>query len=275
LKVIIAAAAPNPPGYGFPRDSKPRCLYHFNGEVILTRMVKMLHSFGLYDIRIVTGYKHEMVEQFVKEKKLKVELAYSPNSADAEWVTGGWTKGSDTIKAGLKNVDDDIILVFGDVSLCADGIPKLLASKHRFAFTRSGHGVHTCRFPRDILPELRKIEGIGFGNRLLACIGVVHFSPEWELAYREKGIDIIWTSEHDIDTYRATDEGQAWHLSLLGLDRKFWNSLSLAEQRQLCIDRGIRVQGLGKKILFLIEGCYGTGRNKDFYGVDLGVSFNE
>lgn len=270
LKVIICAAGPNPPGYGFPKNGKPRCLYHYKGEVILDAMIKRLHSFGLYDIRVVTGWKHEQIEKYVKEKGLDVELAHCPESEDEEF-RGGWPKMFDTVRAGLKGVDDDVIIMFGDNSLSQDGIPKLLESKYRFAFTRNGHGFQLFRFRKEFLPTLRSLNG-GFEQSLYH----IGFKPPWdEEEAKKKGIEVFWTTDHDLDVYRALDECRMWALSYLDIDVKYWNTLSNNRKRKLLHSKGATCEFHNREIWIRIDGYAGTGYNYDVYGVEYEISEEE
>lgn len=267
LKVVVCAAGPNPPGYGFPKNGKPRCLYHYKGEVILDAMVKRLHAFGLYDIRVVTGWKHEQIEKYVEEKKLDVDLAFCPESENDKFV-GSWPKIFDTIRAGLNGVDDDVIIMFGDNSLSQDGIPKLLASKYRFAFTRNGHGFQLFRFRKEFLSTLRSFQVGGFA-KVLYHIGL---RPPWdEEEAKKNGIEIFWTTDHDLDVYRALDECRRWALSYLDIDVKYWNTLSNDKKRVLLKSKGVKYEYHNEVFWIIIDEYVGNGHNYDVYGVEFEI----
>jgi len=78
VAVILAAGRTLSAGYGFPENSKPKCLFHFSGEVLLERQVEVLRECGVSDIRVVVGYKKEMIEEFNEKMKLGLKLIFNP-----------------------------------------------------------------------------------------------------------------------------------------------------------------------------------------------------
>lgn len=106
---------------------KPRCLYHVNGEVLLERQVRLLQKHRIQDIRIVVGYKKEMIEQFNEEKKLDLEIVY-----DLNWMLD---KSDETMKIGVKEIDDDLLIVCGDSYFTEKFLESFLAIKHSIVVT--------------------------------------------------------------------------------------------------------------------------------------------
>jgi len=59
-KVIIIATGPTRQGkYRFPTNSKPKNLFHYNGETILNHQLRVFKEFGVKSFRLVTGYRSE------------------------------------------------------------------------------------------------------------------------------------------------------------------------------------------------------------------------
>ena len=114
--VILAAGAPRMRRW-FPPDSKPKCLYHKGGEVILVNAVRCLRESGISDIRIVVGYRGGDIEEFNEEHGLGLEVVYNEN-----WEIDAVA----SIEAGVKDVDDDVLLVFGDVVLRTEVVKAFL-----------------------------------------------------------------------------------------------------------------------------------------------------
>lgn len=195
MKVIIPAAGPIAPGYGFPENSKPICLYHRKGEVLLERQVRILRSLGLNDIRVVIGYRKELIEQFIKEKNLNLELVENLDAIKDVFGTGGWPTFLVSLRKGLDGVDDDVLIIMSDIYLTHDGIKKLLKDTHKCLSLRNAHGWHIFKVGREFVPELRKLKGAGHNARLLNFCN-------------EKGGITIWTGDHDVDLYNQTDEGK-------------------------------------------------------------------
>ncbi len=92
--------------YLFPRGSKPKCLFHVDGKVILTTLVQALRGGGISDIRIVVGYRAGDIVKFNKRNKLGLEVVYNK-----DW-------DSDAVKSilvGIKSIDDDVLILFSDL----------------------------------------------------------------------------------------------------------------------------------------------------------------
>ena len=259
MKVIIPAAGPIALGYGFPKNPKPICLYHYKGEVILERQVRILNSLELSDIRVVIGYRKELIEQFVKEKNLKIELVENPDAAKDDYAKGGWQTFLVSLRKGLEDVDDDVLIIMGDIYLTHDGLKKLLEDTHRCLSLRDNHAFNIFKIGREFVPDLRKLSGKGHNARLRDFCD-------------EKGGATTWTGDHDIDVYRQTDEGMSWALSHLGIKKKYWNSLPLELKTKLLKLKGVKYETYYGEVLFKIEGYYGNGTNYDVYGVKFEVT---
>jgi len=118
MKAVILAAGR--PGKTFPDNSKQKVLYHVNGEVLLERLVRQLREAGFESIRIVTGYDAEGIEEFNRDRKLGLELVYNPQ----------WTGDPvESLRCGTKDLNDDALIVFGDILASTQIFRKFLISK--------------------------------------------------------------------------------------------------------------------------------------------------
>ena len=166
MKIIIPAAGPIALGYGFPRNPKPVCLHHYKGEIILERQIRLFQSSRISDIRIVIGYRKELIENFIREKGLKVELAENPDAAKDIYVGAGWPTFLVSLRKGLEGVDDDVIIIMSDIYLTHEGLKTLLVDKHKCAVLRDNHGAHVFKIAREFIPKLRQLTGKGHNRRL-------------------------------------------------------------------------------------------------------------
>ena len=71
MKCIILAAGSMikreaPKSGAWPKHPKPKTLYHVRGGVLLERQVRLLQEVGMNDIRVVLGYRKEMIEQLTE-----------------------------------------------------------------------------------------------------------------------------------------------------------------------------------------------------------------
>lgn len=163
MKGIILAAGSMlhreaPESGSWPKEPKPKTLYHVRGEVLLERQVRLLRKVGIKNIRVVVGYRKERVEQFVKKKGLKVRLIFCPEAVnDAKWHrSGDYGHGMDSIRAGLKRIDDDVIFVMGDVFTTRKNLQRIVQHPDELAIGMGADGnLHIFKVARKYLPKLR------------------------------------------------------------------------------------------------------------------------
>ena len=73
---------------------------------MLGRLVRQLREAGFEHIRLVTGYGAERIEKFNRDRRLGLELIYNP-----EWERSA----PESLRCGIKDLNDDALIVFGDV----------------------------------------------------------------------------------------------------------------------------------------------------------------
>ena len=108
MKAVILAAGETrtQSGYGFPPNSKPKCLFHVGKITILERTVTALRTAGIEDIRIVVGYRGKDIVEYNEERGLNLEVVHNPD----------WGEDAPaSLFAGLKDVDDDVLLLMFDL----------------------------------------------------------------------------------------------------------------------------------------------------------------
>lgn len=205
--VILAAGKTLSYNYGFPKGSKPKCLFHYKGGVLLGRQARILRKFGIRDVRVVVGYKEEMIEEFNRRKNLGLKLIYNPSAA-SDTHTGGWGGVLDSLRLGLEGVDDDVIISYGDTYLTEGGLSMVLRNKRPLVVVASAAGFVMFKIAKQYLPQLRKIEGRGSWPIHDFCMartvkGFVSGKRTWRRERYLCGTGII-----DVDYYRQTDEGR-------------------------------------------------------------------
>lgn len=216
MKAIIMAAGPTYEKYGFPPDSKPKCLFHYKGEVILERQVRTLIDAGINDIRIVAGYKIDEIEDFNKAKNLGLEVLYNPTAASDKEGSLGWVKGIETAWVGIEALNDDALLLFGDVLLTVEGLKIIIEDEYKCLSVYSGSGYQLYKIPKRLISYLRKYNGRKGGMMALHdfCmenggirlqIGLKPMKEEWLAKCKTKCVKSYLLK--DVDYYYQTDEG--------------------------------------------------------------------
>ena len=90
-------------------DKIPKPLIPINGKPLIERTIKYLKKYGITEIIISSGYKSDLIEKFLKNKKnFGCEIIFSNEKTPLG--TGG------AIKKALKHVDEESFLVLnGDI----------------------------------------------------------------------------------------------------------------------------------------------------------------
>jgi NDP-sugar pyrophosphorylase family protein len=107
-------------------DKIPKPLIPINGKPLIERTIKYLKKYGITEIIISSGYKSDLIEKFLKnKKKFGCEIIFSIEKTPLG--TGG------AIKKALKHVDEESFLVLnGDIVTNID-LKKILRKPNTIA----------------------------------------------------------------------------------------------------------------------------------------------
>ena len=106
-------------------DYVPKPLIPIKNIPIIEWQIKYLKKFGVSEVIICSGYKTEMIENYLKNKKLGVKINFSVESKPLG--TGGAIK-----KAGKKIKDNSFIVINGDI-ITNINLKKLVGKENSIA----------------------------------------------------------------------------------------------------------------------------------------------
>jgi mannose-1-phosphate guanylyltransferase len=106
-------------------DYVPKPLIPIKNIPIIEWQIKYLKKFGISEVIICSGYKTEMIEDYLKNKKLGVKITFSVENKPLG--TGGAIK-----KAGKKIKEKSFLVINGDVITNID-LKKLLKKENSIA----------------------------------------------------------------------------------------------------------------------------------------------
>ena len=106
-------------------DYVPKPLISIKNIPIIEWQIKYLKKFGISEIIICSGYKTEMIENYLKNKKLGIKITFSIENKPLG--TGGAIK-----KAGKKIKDKSFIVINGDIITNID-LEKLMKKENSIA----------------------------------------------------------------------------------------------------------------------------------------------
>jgi len=118
----------------------------------LERQVRLLRKNGIKIIRIVTGYRSQDIEQFNKQKNLGLELVHNPN-----WDTDG----VNSLIMGVQDLDDDLLIVYGDVYIGEIDLNNIL----KCDTARIGH--HIYKFGKQHIGILKRADELRSNDKSL------------------------------------------------------------------------------------------------------------
>ena len=106
-------------------DYVPKPLIPIKNIPIIEWQIKYLKKFGISEVIICSGYKTEMIENYLKNKKLGIKITFSIENKPLG--TGGAIK-----KAGKKIRDKSFIVINGDIITNID-LKKLMKKENSIA----------------------------------------------------------------------------------------------------------------------------------------------
>ena len=128
VKTVIIPAAGMGNRLGKFTKDKPKCLVEVNGTPMLTRLLDSLELAGFENVIIITGYKSEMLEEYVSDYtgSLKIATVHNPkydstNNIYSVWLALSLLEDTDSFTL----VESDLIFDFSILSLFRQ--PNLIA----------------------------------------------------------------------------------------------------------------------------------------------------
>ena len=126
MKALILAAGVGQ-RLGGSNEGRPKCLLQVGDKTLLERMIESLESFGISQILVVVGYRHELIREEVSGKFPGRDLEFVLN--------GDFTRGSIvSLWSTRECLDDDFLLMDADVLYHREILRRLLDTAHENAF---------------------------------------------------------------------------------------------------------------------------------------------
>ncbi|MCG1662394.1 MAG: nucleotidyltransferase family protein [Desulfurococcus sp.] len=217
MKAVILGA-----GYGSRlrplTNEKPKPLVEIKGKPILEWQINWLKKHGIKEIVITTGYKREMIMEWVAQNQERLNVNILLKTEERPISTGGELHGLSEF------LTEDFLVVNGDIMTNLNP-NKLVTMSIALVPLKSPYGIVNFKGEKDIVEITTFLEKPLIESTWINA-GVYRFSPEVfefiqrdkdlerytfpELAKRQKlkGVlfkDVIWRS---IDTFKDLDEAE-------------------------------------------------------------------
>lgn len=122
MKMIIVAAGQGTRLRPFTND-KPKCMVEYNEKPIIDYILETANECNIKDIAVVNGYKKEILENYLKDKK----LTFFTNKIFDK------TNMVSTLFNAKDFMDDDIIISYADIVYKKEVLEKLISSNADFS----------------------------------------------------------------------------------------------------------------------------------------------
>ena len=104
-------------------ENKPKCMVEYNGKAIIDYIIDTAKNYGIKDVAIISGYKGEVLERYLKEKKL---IFYRNQKYSS-------TNMVSTLFCAKEFMDEDLIISYSDIVYKQDVLKKIIESKDDFS----------------------------------------------------------------------------------------------------------------------------------------------
>ena len=197
MKAIILAAGNGKRLNPYTNDI-PKCLLDLGGITILENQLNNIRKYGIDDVVIVTGYKSDKIEQFLRNYDglgMRINTIYTPfyretNSLVSLWIARG-------------EMDQDLVVMNGDDVFEFDLLEKILDSKeHNICLPIKIKNKYEdedmkINIHENLVCEIGKsltwsISGEAVGIRVFRSMGVVLLKRALEEEIRTEGATEKW-----------------------------------------------------------------------------------
>lgn len=186
MKAIILAA-----GYGsrmYPlMQNMPKCLLTINGEILLSRQVRIMRNCGIEDITIVTGFHQEKIVELYGEE---ISIRYNPHYEITGNIFSLWV--------ARNLLDDDVILINADVVYTDRLIKELLRDDNVYCL------VVDKRAAREDERKVRVVDNLIFDTSMIMpasdasgeAIGIAKVKKEGIEAFKKSLFESVKRDSH-------------------------------------------------------------------------------
>lgn len=224
-KAIILAAGKNP-DFNVPVSN-----LEVNGQLMIHRTIELLEKNGIEDIIVVTGYKSEVVEESLKDKK--VTVVKNPNFK--------WTGTMASLAAAADYVDEDFILIESDIVVEEIGIKEIIKYPTRDCILitgESGSGDEAFVEIRDNIiykiskdiTQLNRIDGEMIGISKISCD---FFNKMLEFYKDNKNPYMNYE-------YMMLDISRTYALGYVKVDRLLWHEIDNKKHYDYVVNKLLR-----------------------------------
>ena len=194
-------------------DYVPKPLIPINNIPIIEWQIKYLKKYGVTEVVICSGYKSEMIQNYLENKKLGVKITFSIESKPLG--TGGAIK-----KAGKKIKDRSFLVINGDIITNID-LEKLMKKENSIASIQLKTNFGILQIDKDKImkfDEKKEIENLWMNAGIyhlnketlkeLPIVGDIEKTLFPDYAKKEKLSTIKFTNSkwYSIDSFKDIEE---------------------------------------------------------------------
>ena len=173
-------------------NGNPKCTVSIGNTSLIENTIKQLHSKGIYNISLVTGYEHSYIENLLKDYDVK--FYYNPFFDVTNSIASAWFARDFILE------DDNLIIMNGDVfledSLWEDIINENLSPVLFCDTTRKEEADYKFYFENNILMKYGKeLKGADISGEY---IGVAKIGTDFIKIFKENLTKMIENQNHNV-----------------------------------------------------------------------------
>lgn len=151
---------------------KPKCLVKFNEvDTILDRQIQILNKYGIDNVLITTGYKKDILEDYIDKKDYNVDLVFNELFETTNYIYSLY-KVREFIK-------DDVILLHGDMVFDESIIKRIIENEENLVVAREDGQLSSKDFKCEILnSNVMKIAVNLYTEKSKNCFPIYKFNKE-------------------------------------------------------------------------------------------------
>ncbi len=106
-------------------DDIPKCLVKINGKSILENTLSRLNEFGINEVTLVVGYLANKIQEKIGDSFKRIKIKYIKSNIYDK------TNNSYSLWIGIKNLDEDLLILEGDIFFESKLLKSFIDDKHK------------------------------------------------------------------------------------------------------------------------------------------------
>ena len=124
-------------------NKKPKCLIPVLGKPIIKWEIELLDDLGIENVHIITGYKEDMIKDYIESHIWKDSISTWNNQFDIKFIHQEKQTGTaDAIFLAKDVIDKEFLVLSGDTIFLKEDVKRLMKQNNSFLYTKQHERLH-------------------------------------------------------------------------------------------------------------------------------------